>query len=53
MFGYNNVELIKQNGCCLDSFDQNFFECIITKMDIVECICRPILNADILFNLNK
>jgi len=29
------------------------FECIITKMDIVECICRPILNADILFNLNE
>jgi len=29
------------------------FECIITKMDIVECICRSILNADILFNLNK
>jgi len=25
MFGYNNVELIKQNGCCLDSFDQNCF----------------------------
>jgi len=24
-FGYNNVELIKQNGCCLDSFDQNCF----------------------------
>jgi len=20
MFGYNNVELIKQNECCLDSF---------------------------------
>jgi len=37
------------------------FECIITKMDIakykwmdiIECICRSILNIDILFNLNK
>jgi len=29
------------------------FKCIITKMDIVECICRLIPNADILFNLNK
>ena len=29
------------------------FECIITKMDIVKCICRPILNANILFNLDK
>jgi len=42
MFRYNKVELIKRNECCLDSLIKIVFECIITKMDIVECICRPV-----------
>jgi len=36
MFGYNDVELIKQTECCLDNFVKIAFEYIITKMDIVK-----------------
>lgn len=46
MFRYNN----KMNNVVLIKID---FECMITKMDIVECICRLILNTNILFKLNN
>jgi len=62
MFGYNNFKLIKQTDFFFRENKLNVvwiilikivFECIITKMNIVECIRRSILNVDILFNLNK